>query len=631
MQYLQVKNIHKSFTDKPVLNGIDFTVLKWQKIALVAKNGSGKSTLLDILTGKQEATDGEVLFTKGVRVGFLTQQTELDKESTVREILSDEEASDTDSIEEQYDNYTVQERELQLKMLIWKLQLTELLHQKLALLSWGEAKRVALAKVLIHTPDFLILDEPTNHLDMDMIEWLEKYLRDSSLTLLMVTHDRYFLEGVCTHIFELDRWKLYMYTGGYDAFLTQKAVRLENEQRTMHNLKQFLRHELERVRKAPRARWTKSVERVQKYYETEQGYKANKQLHDDESWRLEIQTGERRMGGKILKLHNAKKHFAHKCILENFSYTFKQGERIGIIGKNGVGKSTFVQLLMWDEDLDEGSIRRGDTLQIWYYQQKDIERTPEKRVIDVVRDVAENVTFAAGQGKWKTYSAAQLLEYFLFPPAQQHTRAYKLSGGEKRRLHLLTVLMKAPNFLILDEPTNDLDLITITILEEFLLQYSGCLLIISHDRFFMDTLVDHMFVFEGEGRVKDFRWTYSEYKQNKKSWVLLSGSDKAVKAHETAPEKPQQQINSEIHPAIEILQQTSKKTSQKLSYNEKREFEQLGKEIELLEQRKEEINVLFQTWELTHEQIKILGKELGSICEELETKEARWLDLWEKS
>ncbi len=637
--YLHVRNIHKSFTDKPVLDGVEFSILPGQKVALVAKNGAGKSTLLHILTGKIDAEAGEVIFAKGIRVGFLSQETTIDKDMIVLDVLLNHEtifgeligryerlllsmqhSSDTQSTQQdavalqdilaEIEEKHAWEYEVKVKTIISKLQLTPFLQQTYGSLSGWEAKRVALAKVLLDEPDFLLLDEPTNHLDIEMIEWLERFLKDSALTLLMVTHDRYFLERVCTHILELDRGKVYSYTGGYDAFLEQKALRLEQEQRTMHNLKQYLKHELERVRKAPRARGTKSVERTQRFHDLHDAYSKTKTIRQQEAMTLDLRIDPQRLWWKILKIHNLQKSFGNKVLLKDFSYEFRKGERVGIIGKNGVGKSTFVQMLIGTEAADSGSIRAGETIQMAYYQQREMQIDPEKRVIDVVRDIAEYVTF----GKSKL-SASDLLEHFLFPAAQQHMRAEKLSGGEKRRLHLLTVLIKNPNFLILDEPTNDLDLITITILEDFLLQYTGCLIVISHDRFFMDRIVDHLFVFEGEWVVKDFWWTYTEYKEY------------TSVAYQTAK---QQAIEEDEQQKKLLAERTTFPPKQKLSYNEKKEFELLEQDISDLEARKEQINILFQNTELDHDQIKVLGKELGTICEQLETKEARRLELAER-
>jgi ATP-binding cassette subfamily F protein uup len=352
---------------------------------------------------------------------------------------------------------------------------------------------------LLSEPDFLLLDEPTNHLDLEMIERLEKELKSSAVTLLMVSHDRYFIESVCTHIFELEQGKLFMYTGGYDAYLDQKAARLEQATKQEHIMKQSVKRELERVRKAPRARGTKSVERTARYYALAQAHHTTKQLLANATQKLDLQATSRKLGNKIFQIHSLSKKFGDKVIFDHFSYDFKSGERVGIIGKNGVGKSTFIKLLLGTESPDSGQIKKGDTLVVGHYQQEDIIFTSDKTVLDIVRDQAEHITI----GK-TTISAAKLLERFLFTPTQQHTRAHALSGGEKRRLHLLMVLIKSPNFLILDEPTNDLDLMTLHVLEEFLLSYTGCLVIISHDRFFMDRLVDHLLVFEGAGVITDF-------------------------------------------------------------------------------------------------------------------------------
>jgi len=473
-------------------------------------------------------------------------------------------------------------------------------------LSGGEAKRVALAKALLDEPQFLILDEPTNHLDLDMIERLENYLKKSDMTLLMVTHDRYFLERVCTDIFELDRGKMYMYSGNYEKFLIKKAEREEQESKAVHHLKMLYKTELFWIRKAPRARGKKSVG----FYELEANYKSKKSDLGEQATKIMLEMEDRRMGSKILKIHALCKSYGDKQILKRFTHDFRQGERVGIIGKNGVGKSTFVNILTGNEQADSGSMEFGPTVKVGYYEQHQAIPDNEMKLIDYVKAVAEHAVI----GKLK-FTASQLLERFLFPPKQQQARLYSLSGGERRRLRLLMIIITNPNFLILDEPTNDLDLMTLSVLEEFLLAYQGCLIIISHDRFFMDKLVDHLFVFQGEGEVFDFWGTYSEYKLMNKA-----ESVEAAKQNKEAFERMIQDEDTEPH----II------APKKLSYHEKREFEQLGADIQKMEQRKEEINLVFQQETIDNEVIKTLGKELSILVESLNTKELRWLELAER-
>jgi len=622
MHYLQVKNLHKSYADKPLFEGINFTIQQGQKIALVAKNGAGKSTLLDVLMGRSDAPIGEILFTSGVKVAYLSQSLPLDQTKTVMQTLIAHEHElgqlvmryeqacadpstphDTmTSLLQEIEEKQARVFETMVKTIISKLQLQKLLNQSIASLSGGEQKRVWLAMTLLSEPDFLILDEPTNHLDLEMIEWLEKELKSSAMTLLLVSHDRYFIERVCTHILELENGQMYTYTWAYDSYLEQKEARLEQLTKQTHMMKQQLRQELDRVRKAPRARGSKSVERTARYYTSHNDYQQKKTLVDAAQQKLTLEIQTRKLGNKIIQLHNVTKQFGEKKILDQFTYDFKSGERVGVIGKNGVGKSTFINMLLGEIAQDSGKITRGETLVIWHYQQADMVFATDKTVLDVVREQAEFIVL----GKHKI-SASRLLERFLFPSAQHYTRAHALSGGEKRRLHLLMVLIKNPNFLILDEPTNDLDLPTLHVLEEFLLHYTGCLLIVSHDRFFMDRLVDHLLVFTGEGQVTDFRWTYTQWKKTQK------------KVTELTPIVPERKQEVETFPAKKWL-----------TYNEKREFEDLEKEIVQLQLQQEEINLRFQQDNLSHEDIKALSRELGTVCTQLQKAETRRCELAER-
>lgn len=622
---------------KPLLAGVDFSISKGQKIALVAQNGAGKSTLLKVIMWQIDTSDWDVIFTKNIRVWFLAQTFPVDPAMSVldalfshdhaiwqlirryEQILLDPHADDEamQDILAQIEAAHARDYETQVKTITSKLQLTPLLNQTMWSLSGWEAKRVALAKVLLDEPDFLILDEPTNHLDLDMIEWLERYLVQSQLTLLMVTHDRYFLDSICNEIIELERWKIYTYTGNYESYLTKKAEREALEQRALHHAKQLWTKELAWVRKAPRWRWTKSVSREKAFYAIDEAYFDTKATVQQAAKKLTLTVEPRRLGSKIFKIHHMKKTFGEKVILKDFSHDFKEWERVGIIGKNWVGKSTFVHMLTGDILPDSGDAQRGEKVVLWHYQQKDISFEMEKRVLELVREVAPFIQL------WKNkITAAQLLDRFLFPPALQQSFAHSLSGGEKRRLHLLMVLIQNPNFLILDEPTNDLDLMTLSILEEFLLEYTWCLVVISHDRYFMDKIVDHLFVFEWEGIVKDFWWTYSAYTANK-SHQLHHEKQQEKKAKEQAAKKE----------AIINWEDWSDDTlpiQKKLTFQEKYEFEKLGEEIAILEKRVGEINFIFQHQTVWLEDMKKLGKEMDTLMNTLGTKETRWLELCER-
>lgn len=638
MQYLQVKNLHKSYTDQPLLDGVDFAIQKGQKAALVAKNGWGKSTLIKILEGKVEPNDGTVLFNKDIKVRFLSQSFDAPGTMTVWDALLTYDnpigqlirryetllaEPETDQIIihqtlEAIEKTHAWEYEVQVKTIAGQLQLTPYFEKTMESLSGGEAKRVALAKALLDEPHFLILDEPTNHLDLDMIERLENYLKKSDMTLLMVTHDRYFLERVCTDIFELDRGKLYSYKGNYEQFLIKKAERAVQESQAVHHLKMLYQEELYRIRKAPRARGKKSVGRSKSFYALEAEYKSKKSTLAQQVKPMALEMEERRLGSKVLKIHWLSKKYGDKLILDRFKHDFKQGERVGIIGKNGVGKSTFVNLLTGNEQADSGSMEIGPTVKIWYYEQHYAIPDNEMRIIDFVKKVAEHAVI----GKVK-FSASQLLERFLFPLKQQQAKLFSLSGGERRRLRLLMILIQNPNFLILDEPTNDLDLMSLWVLEEFLLAYTGCLIIISHDRFFMDKLVDHLFVFQWNGVVDDFWGTYSEYKQS--LWAI---GEEARRGKKDAEEKSSQTLLNSETSSDPFLKESQ--WPKKLSYHEKREFEQLGADIQKLEQRKEEINLIFQQETIDTGLIKELGKELNALVLNLDTKERRRLELAER-
>ncbi|EKD25210.1 MAG: hypothetical protein ACD_80C00102G0002 [uncultured bacterium (gcode 4)] len=582
--YLKVTNLAKSYTSKVLVDHVDFTISKWQKIALVAKNGAGKSTLLKVIMKHVDLSDGAIEWREGISIGYLSQDTRLDDALTVRQFLFD------------FDTMQYREREIELNIAINKLRIKPYLDQLIWSLSGWEKKRVALTSVLMGNPEMLILDEPTNHLDLDMIEWLERYLKNHRITLLMVTHDRYFLERVCTHIFELNRGKIIVFPGNYSYYLEQKAIREENERIEVHKLKQLYRKELSWIKKSPSGRQTKSNSRQSRFDIINDQYDTLKDVVFNEQAKLTLSVTQRVLGGKILKLKHIKKSFWDKKLLADFSHEFRHNERIGIIGKNGVGKSTFVRMLIGEEPIDSWHVQTGETVVFGHYQQKEIHFPDDKRVTDIVHD-------------------RNLLEQFLFPPNQQHVFAENLSGGEKRRLHLLTILQNRPNFLILDEPTNDLDLVTIGVLEDFLMEYKGCLIVISHDRFFMDKITDHLFIFEGEGAVKDFWWTYSEYRDNKENKPTTS---KTVGAPATI------QHVEETDSLPEAEQDPNKK---KLSYAEKRELDQLTKDIHILEKERDEINAIFTQKDVAYDDIKALSDAIGIILRQLEQKEYRWFEL----
>jgi len=624
MQYLTVKNLSKTYIGPPLFDSIDFSVSKGEKIALVAKNGAGKSTLLKVLSWEEEA-DGRIEFAKSIKVWFLSQTMDLNENISIEDALYNidnpviqvvrayeniiqEENPDADQMEKiliQMDEYNAREFDNKIKIVISKLKLKDLLTQNVVSLSGGELKRVMLARILIEEPDFLILDEPTNHLDLDMIEWLENYLGKSNLTLLMVTHDRYFLERICDHIIELDRGNIYRYDGNYSYFLEKKAEREEMEAIEFKKLKNYYRRELERMRRWPTGRGTKLIDREKKFAKLETKLAKQKKNQQEQAVKLDIQMEERRLGNKILKLKNLKKSYGDKIILDNFSHEFRYKERVGIIWKNGVGKSTLLNIIMGSETYDSGSIRTWETIVFGYYKQMDIQFEEKKRIIDVVEDVAMFIVVKWAKGKTEKISAKKMLEQFLFPASMQYQRADTLSGGEKRRLYLLTILMTSPNFLILDEPTNDLDLITLSVLEDFLSSYQWCLIVVSHDRFFMDRLMDHLFVFEWDGIIQDFWWTYTEYR---KELNIEKNEKKKLKIENRELEK----------------KSDGKK---KLSYMEKREIRDLEKDLKKLEKKKEEINALFYDSTIPQDKITKLSEELGNLLKQIDIKEERWMEL----
>lgn len=615
MQYLLLENVSKSYGEKLLFKDINMSISKGDKIALVAKNGSGKTTLLRVIAG-EEAPEGEtakIHFAKGLKIAYLKQDPILNPNSTALEAVLESDNPAIQAIQEyemavlEKDEIKVQQQitiiedlkawdiEVRVKEVLSKLKLDKL-DQTVASMSGGQKKRVALAKILIDEPDFLILDEPTNHLDLEMIEWLEVYLQNSKLTLFMVTHDRYFLERVCNEIVELDRGNLYVYRGNYSDFLEKKAARIQNNAANLDKTKKLYAKELQWIRRQPKARGTKAKSRVDAFDDIKE--KAHTKLEEDE---LKINIKAARMGSKIVEAHAIQKAFGDTKIVNSFSYKFKKGERVGIVGPNGAGKTTFLKLLTKDIRPDGGKVVIGDTIVFGYYTQAGMNLSEDKRVVDVIRDIAEYIPLEKGL----KLTAESLLERFMFPRPQQQVFVSQLSGGEKRRLYLLTVLMENPNFLILDEPTNDLDIVTLNVLESYLMDFPGCLIIVSHDRYFMDKLVDHLFVLEGNGEIKDYNCNYTEYRSRKK-------------------------IEEKAHPGATIdIEKVEQKEKQKASFEQRKAYNRIMKEIEKLEAKKAKITEEFNSPNLTPDQITELSKDLAEVKKTIEEKEELWMELAE--
>lgn len=629
MHYVSAEGISKSYGVKPLFSNISFHINEGDKIALVAKNGSGKSTLLKILAGKDQPDSGEVWIHKDVTVALFEQEPKFNEELSVvdnifhykhpvaealrdYERILDSEDKDPVALSEalqKIDELGAWDFEAKVKQILGKLNIHHL-QQPVKTLSGGQRKRVALAQTLIdigfeHKHVLLIMDEPTNHLDVAMVEWLEHYLSQENITLLMVTHDRYFLDTVCEEIWELDNSTIYEYKGDYENYIEKKAARIESQQASIDKAKNEYRKELEWMRKQPKARSTKARSRIDNFYDVES--RAKQKIENNQ---LELQMKMSRLGGKIAELKKVYKSYGDKAILKGFDYTFKKGDRIGIVGKNGAGKSTFLQILQGLEPADSGKINIGDTIIFGNFSQQGLEIKEDMRVIEYVKNIAESFPLAGGG----TITAAQFLQLFLFPPEQQYTYLSKLSGGEKKRLQLLSILFRNPNFLILDEPTNDLDLPTLSVLENFLSDYQGCLLIVSHDRYFMDRLVDHLFVFEGEGEIRDFPGNYSQFR--------IWQKDEEQKA------RNQSQANIQPAEATEVKAAPAK-DKKKLSFNEKREFEQLEKDMPALEKEKAEITEKMGTVGLPYDELQKLSNRITEITQLLEEKELRWLELSE--
>ncbi len=626
MHYVTVEGLTKSYGINPLFRNITFHINEGEKIALIARNGVGKSTLLRIIAGQEVQESGKIHISKGVTVALFEQDPKFDEEKTVLENIFTSnhpvmsvmrkyeaalEVDDAEAITEcisQIEELGAWDYEAKVHQILSKLNIHHL-QNKVSNLSGGQRKRAALAKTLIdigfeHQHTLLMMDEPTNHLDVNMIEWLEHYLSQESITLLLVTHDRYFLDAVCTEIWELERENIYTYVGDYENYMEKKAARIESELATIDKAKNQYRKELEWMRKQPKARSTKSRSRQDNFYEVEA--KAKQKIEDTQ---LQLQVKMSRIGGKVLEVKKVYKSYGDLQILKGFDYTFSKGERIGVIGKNGVGKSTFLNILQGLEKPDSGKVNVGDTIIFGNFSQQGLIIKENVRVIEYVRSFAENFPLANGG----SLSAAQFLELFLFTPEKQYTYLNSLSGGEKKRLQLLTILFTNPNFLILDEPTNDLDLPTLAVLENFLNDYQGCVLIVSHDRYFMDRLVDHLFVFDGNGEVRDFPGNYTQYR-----------------IEEREKEKRGSSLNLPPEPVmpVEVVKQMEKSVK-KLSFKEKQEFEKIEKEIASLEAEKVTIAELMSSGDLSFEVIKKHSDRLIAIDNELGMKEFRWLELSE--
>jgi ABC transport system ATP-binding/permease protein len=625
MNYLNGENLSKDLGERILFKDLDISINKGDKIALVANNGTGKSSLLKILAHAEQPDNGIVRLRKGLRSAYLPQEPVFD-EGTIQNLIDHSSShimatirAYEASLEAQTEDYNTETQrafehasaamdeadawdfERKLKELLTRFTITNY-DQQISSLSGGQKKRLAISLAILQNPDLLLLDEPTNHLDLDMIEWLEKYLSNSNMSILMVSHDRYFLDSVCNQIVEMVDGRLQYYTGNYAYYLEKKAEMEAANASEIGKAQQLMNKELEWMRRSPKARTTKSKSRISAYYETEAKAKSGKKTQD-----LELAVKMTRIGGKILELKKVYKSYGDNVILKGLDYTFKKGERIGIVGKNGCGKSTFLNMIMDLEQPDSGKINRGDTIVFGYYSQDGMKHLkPEKRVIDVLKDVAEVITLADGA----TVTASQMLNLFLFPPQMQHQFVEKLSGGEKRRLYLLTVLMLNPNFLILDEPTNDLDILTLNKLEDFLADFGGCILLVSHDRYFLDRIVEHIFVFEGHGEIKDYNGSYTEYRLEQEEQAKQDKKD--AKAAPLVLEKAKTEA-----PKL------------KLSFKEKYELETLEKELEDLETEKEQLESRLANNPSDFDIIAKASERLGIVLQEITTKSDRWLVLSE--
>ena len=618
INYVSVESIAKAFGERVLFKDLSFGINEGQKIGLVAKNGTGKTSMLDILAGAENPDSGQVVYRKGIKISFLPQEPDLDPNLTVEQTIFDSDneilnvisayehalqnMEDTEAYQKAFDQMEAHQAwdfETQYKQILFQLKLDDL-DRKVEKLSGGQKKRLALANMLLSKPDLLILDEPTNHLDLEMIEWLEQFFAKENFTLFMVTHDRYFLERVCNEIIELDEGKLYSYKGNYAYYLEKRDARITNEEVETGKAKQLFKKELEWMRRQPKARTTKSKSRIDDFAEIKE--RAHKRRNDHE---VQLELNMERLGSKIVELHKVSKSFKDRVILDKFDYNFQRADRIGIIGKNGTGKSTFLNILTGKMPPDGGKIVIGETIQFGYYTQKGIEIKHGQKVIDVIKEFGDYIPLKKG----RQISAGQLLERFLFDRKKQYDFVEKLSGGERKRLYLCTVLIQNPNFLILDEPTNDLDIVTLNVLESFLLDYPGCLIVVSHDRYFMDKIVDHLFVFRGQGVVEDFPGNYSDFRAYDAGPAVIQEED------------PQPKVEKETN------KDNWKTAGSSLSYNEQKEYNRLERDIAKLEKEKEKKEAEFLNPDLSGDEINQASVELQQIQDKIDEFTERWFDL----
>lgn len=617
---LQVDGLTKSFGDLVLFREISFGIAEGERIGLIAKNGSGKTTLLNILTGKESYDNGAVVFRRDIRVSYLEQDPVYPENLTVlqacfssgnevtdliaeyEKVINSKDHSNLDNILQKMDVLQAWDYEHRAKQILAQLKITDF-EQKISELSGGQLKRVALANVLITEPDLIILDEPTNHLDLDMVEWLEEYLQRSRLSLLMVTHDRYFLDRVCNEIIEIDQQQLYQYKGNYSYYLEKRDERISAQNSEIDRANNLMRKELEWMRRQPQARGTKAKSRIDAFYDLE---KKAQQVRD--AGNVQLQMKGSYIGNKIFEAQHVYKAFGDIKIVEDFNYVFARYEKLGIVGNNGTGKSTFIKMLMGEVAPDKGNFDIGETVKFGYYSQDGLKFDDQMKVLDVIQNIAEVIDLGNGN----RLTASQFLQHFLFPPEKQHNFVYKLSGGEKRRLYLCTVLITNPNFLVLDEPTNDLDIVTLNILEEYLQQFKGCVIVVSHDRYFMDKVVDHLLAFQGNAKIKDFPGNYTEYRE----WKEIQEAIEKEKEQAAKPKEDKPQIAS-----------PKNDDKKKLSFKEKREFEELDVLIPKLEEEKEKLENELSSGTLSTDELLSKSNRISELIDEIDEKTMRWMEL----
>ena len=625
ISYLQIDRLTKSFGDLVLFENITFGVAQGQKIGLIAKNGSGKTTLLNIIAGKEDYDSGEVVFRKDLRVGYLEQSPSYPEDLTVlqacfystnetvqliaayEEALAQEDHARLEELLSRMDSLKAWDYEQRAKQILGELKIHNF-NQRIKELSGGQLKRVALANVLITDPELIILDEPTNHLDLEMTEWLEEYLSRSTISILMVTHDRYFLDRVCSEIIEIDRQQIYSYKGNYSYYLEKRQERVEAINADVDRANNLLRKELDWMRRQPQARGTKAKYRIDAYYELE---KRAKQQREVGQVNLDVKASY--IGSKIFEAVHVSKRFDELKITDDFNYIFARYEKLGIVGNNGTGKSTFIKMLMGEVEPDSGHFDVGETVRFGYYSQEGLQFDEQMKVIDVVQSIAEYVDLGNGQ----KLGVSQFLSYFLFPPDKQHNYVYKLSGGEKRRLYLCTVLMRSPNFLVLDEPTNDLDIVTLNVLEEYLRNFKGCVIIVSHDRYFMDKVVDHLLVFRGQADIKDFPGNYTQYREWKTVQDQLEKEAQAALQAKNAAPSPAKS------------NRVASEQKKKLTFKERKEFEALEAEIPQLEQEKADLEAEMSSGTLSPDDLLAKSQRIAVVMEAIDEKTMRWLELSE--